>query len=496
MTDGTDSRKGLLIIGTGDMVGSKEISNQTKKIEALEYVPKNKRSNEEMNTAKNGLNHFTPSQITVKISRLSPESLQAKLTKASEPDTRQRPSNHLCSECLKIVQRAKPMTLEYVDVTGGPNISTRTALHVGAKDGNGTFGYVHNETSLRRQPPIMNFTGNRLRQACLQHDDDFRMLQKIEVASNDELELQRLKLRAASVQSKRERIFCMIYSTESGKERIQRIRETWGQKCDGFMVASNVTDPTYDAVNILHKGVERYGNMWQKVRTMWSYAYDNYYEKYDWFHIGGDDMYLIVENLRLYLESEEIKTAANGGTFLPNGTETTQVPLYLGCRFKIRKSKFNLYNTGGPGTTLNKAALKALVVNGLPNFEADRITAAEDVMTAYVLRHLKVYPYETKDESGSERYNALSPGRHYRMSENRRDWFDLYWIDAKLGIDHSATRSVAFHYVAPDDMYRIHALLYDKCPNETRVSRKNITWTPGSANRNKEKLHEQSKLEK
>ena len=27
-------------------------------------------------------------------------------------------------------------------------------------------------------------------------------------------------------------------------------------------------------------------NIWQKVRSMWSYVYDNYYEKYDWFHIG------------------------------------------------------------------------------------------------------------------------------------------------------------------------------------------------------------------
>jgi hypothetical protein len=32
------------------------------------------------------------------------------------------------------------------------------------------------------------------------------------------------------------------------------------------------------------------------------------------------------------LESDEIKTAASGGIMVPNGNETHQVPLYLGCR--------------------------------------------------------------------------------------------------------------------------------------------------------------------
>ena len=78
------------------------------------------------------------------------------------------------------------------------------------------------------------------------------------------------------------------------------------------MVGSTKTDPSIGTVNIVHEGPEEYKNIWQKVRSMWSYIYDNYYERYDWFHIGGDDMYLLVENLRLYLESEEILTAQNG----------------------------------------------------------------------------------------------------------------------------------------------------------------------------------------
>jgi hypothetical protein len=51
------------------------------------------------------------------------------------------------------------------------------------------------------------------------------------------------------------------------------------QKCDGFMVASTKTDKALGTVNIPHEGPEEYNNIWQKVRAMWSYIYDNYYEK-------------------------------------------------------------------------------------------------------------------------------------------------------------------------------------------------------------------------
>ena len=51
------------------------------------------------------------------------------------------------------------------------------------------------------------------------------------------------------------------------------------QKCDGFMVASTKTDKKLGTVFIPHEGPEEYNNIWQKVRAMWSYIYDNYYEK-------------------------------------------------------------------------------------------------------------------------------------------------------------------------------------------------------------------------
>lgn len=170
------------------------------------------------------------------------------------------------------------------------------------------------------------------------------------------------------------------------------------------MVGSNKTDASIGAVDIPHEGPEEYNNIWQKVRSMWSYIYDNYYEKYDWFHIGGDDLYLIVENLRLYLESEEIQTAQNGGIFLPNGDENVQTPLFLGRRFAYMGDMNDIFNSGGSGYTMNKAALKTLVVKGFPNYFPHAHTFSEDTMAARVFRKFGVFPYDTKDENGSERY--------------------------------------------------------------------------------------------
>lgn len=77
---------------------------------------------------------------------------------------------------------------------------------------------------------------------------------------------------------------------------------------------------------------------------------------------------MIVENFRYYLESEEIKTASNGGIYLPFGNETMQTPLLLGRRFAYMGDMNNIFDSGGSGYTMNKAALKTLVVNGFPNY--------------------------------------------------------------------------------------------------------------------------------
>ena len=181
-------------------------------------------------------------------------------------------------------------------------------------------------------------------------------------------------------------------------------------------------------------------------------------------------MYLLVENLRLFLESEEIKTAANGGLYLPDGTETVQTPLFLGRRFANQGNMNDIFISGGSGYTMNKAALKTLVVEGFPSTFPHQHTFSEDTVVAKIFRKYGVFPYPTQDEKGGERYMPFMPGHHYgyRMpADKKKDWYANYSINIKEGVDHCAVHSVAFHYVRDDDMYRLHAMLNGMCPSET-----------------------------
>jgi glycoprotein-N-acetylgalactosamine 3-beta-galactosyltransferase len=297
-----------------------------------------------------------------------------------------------------IIATAQMVDLAYVDVT----FDHEEDPHRGATDENGNFGYKHDETALKNSPPSFSVTKEEVH--CDNHNPDYRMLTEkvhVDISSHEARERE-----AEHEDGKpRAKIFCMVYTIEKNHNKIPSIRETWGQKCDGFIVASDKTDKELGTVNIPHEGPEEYNNIWQKVRSMWSYVYDNYYEEYDWFHIGGDDLYVIVENLRLYLESEEVQLAANGGEYLPSGDEKKQLPLFLGRRFAEQGNYERIFNSGGSGYTLNKAALKSLVVTAFPTCMPHLKTFAEDVMVAQCLRNkIRVHPFDTKDDAGGERY--------------------------------------------------------------------------------------------
>mmetsp|Transcript_42166 Transcript_42166/g.101416 ORF Transcript_42166/g.101416 Transcript_42166/m.101416 type:complete len:1036 (-) Transcript_42166:81-3188(-) len=370
-----------------------------------------------------------------------------------------KPAKPLRETNLNIVQKAKRVQLEFQDVAG----LHEEHPHMGAQDFDGQWGYVHDVTSLRNNPPRWDFNEAKTKAACEKRDNNYKMM-KERIVVDTEYDQQMKNT------PNRPKIFCLVYTTSDNHySRLPHIRQTWGPKCDGFMVGSNKTEPDIDAVNIPHEGPEEYNNIWQKVRSMWSYIYDNYYNDYDWFHIGGDDLFVIVENLREYVESEEIRTAANGGVYLPDGTEKFQTPLLLGRRFAYLGNMEEIFDSGGSGYTMNKAALKLLVTEAFPNYFPHAHTFSEDTMVAKLFRKFGVEPYDTKDDDGGERYMPFAPGHHYGYKlppnpKESKDWYAKYSIDIKEGPEHCSPKSVAFHYIKDDMMERMFMLAYNMCP--------------------------------
>ena len=70
----------------------------------------------------------------------------------------------------------------------------------------------------------------------------------------------------------------------------------------------------------------------RRTRANWRYVYEHYSADFDFFLFGGDDMYVLVENLRAYLRTDEFTRAR-----IDNGE-----PLYLGRRFKARAPSLSL----------------------------------------------------------------------------------------------------------------------------------------------------------
>ena len=62
-----------------------------------------------------------------------------------------------------------------------------------------------------------------------------------------------------------------------------------------------------------------------RTRSNWRYVHTHYRNDFDLFIFGGDDMYVLVENLRAYVQTDEYTRNR-----MHNGD-----PLYLGRRFKV-----------------------------------------------------------------------------------------------------------------------------------------------------------------
>lgn len=192
------------------------------------------------------------------------------------------------------------------------------------------------------------------------------------------------------------RILCAMYTmADAHHNRIRAIRETWAGRCDGFIAFSTASDPRIPAISLPHEGAEAYGNMWQKVRSIWKFVGRHYADQFDYFFLGGDDLFVIPENLRAYLST----------------LGSSDDDHFVGRRFK-GYGQDNYFNSGGAGYALSRGLLKKYYdVLDDNRCAPHAVTSMEDVNTAACLRKaLKVGLTDTRDEKGRERFHPFAPG--------------------------------------------------------------------------------------
>ena len=357
--------------------------------------------------------------------------------------------NNLCQECRTIVEQAPRISLEWVSAVS--ETEPKQHPHMGALDEHGKGPFRYDPSRLRRNPPNPQ---KNLTHLCRNSVQDMHELSNVRLVTNSS---------TGNESTKAPRLLCGLYASQPYHRNVQRARETWGPQCDGFFVGSNATDAKYDAVNILHKGIEEYRNMYEKVRSIWSYIYHNYYNDYEWFHLGGDDMLLVVPNLKHYLASEEIQVAQYWN-------ETHQTPMFLGLLLARGGDLKQRFVSGGPGYTLNRAALKLLVTEG---FKTPGLRAAgEDFFISQLFKGQNVWPYPTMNAQYQPRYHHFTPAilSSPDSFKNRYRWFLNFSKPlnfSSIGPEYFDPNSVSFHFMQNDDMNRLHAVLHGECDNHT-----------------------------
>mmetsp|Transcript_32330 Transcript_32330/g.78614 ORF Transcript_32330/g.78614 Transcript_32330/m.78614 type:complete len:480 (+) Transcript_32330:73-1512(+) len=236
------------------------------------------------------------------------------------------------------------------------------------------------------------------------------------------------------------KVLCFIYAMENGHHnKIRSMRETWAPGCDGFLVFSTKSDPRIPAISVPHKGAEKYGNMWFKIRSMFEFVGKHYLSQFDWFYMGGDDLLVFPQNLKNYL-----------ATF--NSSE----PHYLGRRFKTLGNRTG-FNTGGAGYALTRPSLQCM----LDHYDEApcnpwKKSSAEDVLTARCLAKACNIPFEdTRDDQMRERFHHWWPEWEYRY-KGRLHWYQGFHAEwgLLLGKNCCSPETVNFHYIKIPAMMR------------------------------------------
>jgi len=251
------------------------------------------------------------------------------------------------------------------------------------------------------------------------------------------------------------KLMCLVYTmADAHANRIRAMQQTWAGGCDGFLAFSTESDPRLPAISLEHEGPEAYKNMWQKVRSIWKFVGTHYIDDYDWFFIGGDDLFVLPHNLKTYLASLAHK----------DGTDPKTKEYFVGRRF----NEGSYFNSGGAGYTLSRATLRKFLANmeDAQHCAAKQRTSMEDVMIARCLSHLGIHFTDTRDARGRERFHPFAPGKHLHWTPPKpgeRDWYEDYNKEWGIleGKDCCAPDSVSFHYIKKASMVRhMQALLY------------------------------------
>lgn len=224
--------------------------------------------------------------------------------------------------------------------------------------------------------------------------------------------------------------------------------------------------PDEDIVQLKPRGGESYHNMWQKTREAFKFLTKApWIDEYTWFFFGGDDAFLIPENLRKFVSEPEMQALEAAGA-----------PIYVGYRQTTRVYK-NLANgekipidygadfVSGAGYVMNGVTLHiaGMLIRESPMCTPNLHASHEDVFMAECLKSVGIQSRDGRDAHGEDRFIVLSP-LHMQFQAANAD-YSWWWRDYRdrqmpSGLDIVSRDTVLFHYIDQAYVKRMALAIY------------------------------------
>ena len=186
------------------------------------------------------------------------------------------------------------------------------------------------------------------------------------------------------------------------KSKAVQVQATWGKRFDELLFVSEGNDSSV-SLPIFAVAEELSGREHLTAKTMqaFDHVYTRYVNEIDWFMKADDDTYVIVENLRLFLS-----------------TQNTSEPVIFGHHFKPNVNSQG-YLSGGAGYVLSKEALRRFGTRPCGFCAND--TGYEDVEMGDCMQKLGVIVGDSRDEFNRSRFHGYTPDTH--MEGKYSDWY-------------------------------------------------------------------------
>ena len=346
------------------------------------------------------------------------------------------------------------LSLASTSPSGGDSTYLRHEVH--KADANKTKGVqnVTTKTVLESDLCAKNKQGNQ------QHKV---VLDRIEILPNDSEALNTRVL-----------CFIPIISTDHNARALD-VMQTLGKRCDKLVFASNATDSDIGAVKV-DIPTEDWAHLWQKQRETMRHIWQVYGEEYDWFLKADLDTYVIVENLKAYLASEEIQSKKDQPLILGRRVSRREEKWYQGFDhnktlvdefLKTSHNKFH-YTMGGAGYVMNQKYMEKFYDSMDEHFclsSEQEMTFPEDVGINFCMGNIGVYPYNTRDELGRERFHLRTPEALFNVDgTDESAWLYKVHRDVggiKGGADCCSPASITFHHVKSQGaLYDFERMIY------------------------------------